>query len=67
MRSKRKARESSRLAGDDIDLVGKSIRLAWSSKRHGDRLFHMLEAVAYAIQGNTAKLEEIRKVLASYD
>jgi hypothetical protein len=60
LRSKRKARESGRFAEEEVDLVAKSIELAWSSKRDRDRLIHMLEAVVYAIEG-------IRKVLASYD
>ena len=66
MRSERRAREAGRFAAEDVDLVAKSIKLAWRSKGDDVRLVHMLEAVAYAIQGNTAKLEEIRKVLASY-
>jgi hypothetical protein len=67
LRPERKAKESGRSAEEDIDLVAKSIKLAWSSKRADDRLIHSLEAVAYAIQGNTAKLEGIRRVLLSYD
>jgi hypothetical protein len=51
----------------EVDLVMKSIQLAWTSEKGEERLAHMLQAAVYAIRENTAKLEEIRKVLASYD
>jgi hypothetical protein len=50
-----------------VDLVAKSIELAWSSKTAEERYAYMVEAVVYAIRENTHKLEEIAKTLASYD
>jgi hypothetical protein len=70
MSPERDESKSDRSAEDkpvQVDLVMKSIDLAWSSKTAEERYAHMVQAVVYAIRENIHKLEEIAKALASYD